>query len=197
LIRRRGHTAESALDRTQDYFARLLERGTIALADPTRGRFRAFLRADCLFFLADRHDRDGARKRGGRPPLSIDAALAEGRFATEPADDRTPGCQFDRAWALALIDATLAALAAHDAATGRATLFEATRPAPSAGPDAAPHAEVARALGTTPGAVQVALSRMRARFAAALRERIAATLDDPTPEVIADEITDLFAALGR
>jgi hypothetical protein len=67
----------------------------------------------------------------------------------------------------------------------------------SAGPEVAPHAEVARALGTTPGAVQVALGRMRARFAAALRERIAATLDDPTPEAVADEINDLFAALGR
>jgi RNA polymerase sigma-70 factor (ECF subfamily) len=50
LIRRLGHA--DALDLTQGYFARLLEKPVIAAADPARGRFRAFLRADCRFYLA-------------------------------------------------------------------------------------------------------------------------------------------------
>src|SRR5438067_10593476 len=50
LIRRRGHDSDAALDRTQDYFARLLEEGTVAAADPVKGRFRSFLPADCSFF---------------------------------------------------------------------------------------------------------------------------------------------------
>ncbi len=40
-IRRKGNGPEQALDLTQEYFARLLERGTVAAADPARGRFRA------------------------------------------------------------------------------------------------------------------------------------------------------------
>src|SRR3954466_3081152 len=49
LIRRKGHGADAALDLTQDYFARLLEKGTVAAADPVKGRFRSFLLADCTF----------------------------------------------------------------------------------------------------------------------------------------------------
>src|SRR5262249_54971436 len=90
LIRRKGHDPEHALDLTQAYFARLLEKRTVAAAAPVKGRFRAFLLADCSFSLADRADRDHARKRGGgRAALPIDARDAEGRFLHEPAHDLT------------------------------------------------------------------------------------------------------------
>src|SRR5271166_2724955 len=65
FIRRKGRGPEEALDLTQDYFTRLLERGTVAAADAGKGRFRSFLLADCTRFLADRHERDRAAKRGG------------------------------------------------------------------------------------------------------------------------------------
>ena len=85
FIRRRGHSPNDALDLTQGYFARLLERGVVAAADPARGRFRSFLLADCSFFLADSRDRDAAQKRGGgRSVLSIDARDAEGASTTSP-----------------------------------------------------------------------------------------------------------------
>src|SRR5206468_1414807 len=100
LIRRLGHPAEEARDLAQDYFARLLEKGTLAAADRNRGRFRAFLKADCGFFLADRRDRDAALKRGGgRAAISFDALDAEARYHAEPADATTPERLFDRAWA--------------------------------------------------------------------------------------------------
>ena len=99
LIRRKGHDPDAALDLTQDYFAPLLEKGTVAAADPDKGRFRSFLLADCSFSLSDRRDRDRALKRGGgRPVLSIDARDAEGRFLREPSHDRTPERLFERDW---------------------------------------------------------------------------------------------------
>ena len=67
FIRRKGHDPEEALDLTQDYFARLLEKGTVAAADPAKGRFRSFLLADCALFLADRRDRDRAAQARRRP----------------------------------------------------------------------------------------------------------------------------------
>src|SRR5690606_14148964 len=98
-IRRRGHPAEEAADLTQDYFARLLEKGTLAAADRDLGRFRAFLKADIGFFLADRRDHDRALKRGdGRAVFSVDALDAEARYHAEPAEGATAVRLFDRDW---------------------------------------------------------------------------------------------------
>src|SRR6516225_2702057 len=150
FIRRKGHGPDAALDLTQDYFARLLEKGTVAAADPVRGRFRSFLLADCTFFLADRRDRDRARRRGGgRPVLSIDARDAEGRFLREPSHDRTPERLFERDWALALIARAFDSLERHYAETGRSELFRRLRPLVASDPDAAPRAAVAAELGLT------------------------------------------------
>jgi DNA-directed RNA polymerase specialized sigma24 family protein len=95
-IRRRGYDPERARDLTQDFFARALEKGLLAEANPSRGRFRSFLRKVCADFLANRRDWELARKRGGgRAVLSIDPADAERRFALELADGLTPERIFD------------------------------------------------------------------------------------------------------
>jgi RNA polymerase sigma-70 factor (ECF subfamily) len=197
LIRRKGHGADEALDLTQDYFARLLEKGTVAAADPAKGRFRSFLLADCSHFLADRRDRDRALRRGGgRPVLSIDARDAEGRFLREPSHDQTPERLFERDWALALIARAFDRLERHYADTGRAELFRRLKPLVSSDPDAGPRAAVAAALGLTEGNLRVVLHRLRARFAAGLREEVVATLRDAGDEAIAEELRSLFAVLG-
>ena len=195
LIRRLGHA--DALDLTQGYFARLLEKPVIAAADPARGRFRAFLRSDCRFYLGDCRDRRRAEKRGGgRSSLSIDARDAEGRYILEPADDLAPDRLFDRAWALTLLGRALDRLAADYAAAGRGAVFERLQGALT-GAGKVPYARVATDLGLTEAAVQQAASRLRRRYRAALRDEIAATLDDPSDEAVAAEIRDLFDALGR
>jgi RNA polymerase sigma-70 factor (ECF subfamily) len=197
LVRRKGHGAEQALDLTQDYFARLLEKGTVAAADPRKGRFRAFLLADCSFFLADQRDHRRALKRGGgRAALAIDARDAEGRFLHEPAHAQTPERLFERDWALALIDLVFDRLECHYTAAGRREVFRRIKPVLAADPDAAPYAELAAALGTTAGSLRVAVHRLRARFAAELRAAIAATLDDPDDAEVDAELAALFEVLG-
>ena len=195
FVRRKGRGPEEALDATQDYFVRLLARGTVAAADAGKGRFRSFLLADCTRFLADRRDHDRAAKRGGGvAPLSIDARDAEGRYLREPAHDRTPERHFERAWALALLDGVLARLRAEYEGSGRGAAFETLKVALTDGPRTVPHAELARRLGATEGAVQVAVHRLRRRYRDLVREAIAATVADPAD--VEDEIRDLFAALG-
>ena len=99
-IRRRGYVPEKAQDLTQDFFTRLLEKGLLAEADPGRGRFRAFLRTICVHYLANQRDRENTRKRGGgRLAVRIDAAQAEGRYASELAHELTAERIFDRSWA--------------------------------------------------------------------------------------------------
>src|SRR5204862_5325436 len=55
--RRRGADRHAAEDLTQGFFAALLERGSVAAADPQRGRFRAFLLTAFQRFAAHEHER--------------------------------------------------------------------------------------------------------------------------------------------
>src|SRR5689334_2811577 len=90
-VRRHGHTPEAAQDLTQAFFAKLLEKNQIALADPERGRFRTFLLRSLENFLHTQHRDATTKKRGGdRQIISWDAAVAEERYASEPADEATP-----------------------------------------------------------------------------------------------------------
>jgi DNA-directed RNA polymerase specialized sigma24 family protein len=194
FVRRKGHNSDEALDLTQDYFARLLEKGTVAAADPGRGRFRGFLLADCTHFLAHRWGHDRAAKRGGGvAPLSIEARDAEGRYLREPAHNQTAERLFERDWAVALLERVLARLRREYHDSGRSSLFDTLKVVLSEDPRAVPQVELAERLGTSPGAVQVAVHRLRKRYRVLVRVAIAATVTDET-EVEA-EIRDLFAAL--
>jgi len=51
FIRRRGLSSEDARDMTQGFFAELLEKETLQVADRQRGRFRSFLLAAASHFL--------------------------------------------------------------------------------------------------------------------------------------------------
>jgi len=197
LVRRLGHDPEAALDLTQGYFARLLEKDVLAAADRGKGRFRAFLRTDCGFFLADRRDHDRRQKRGGTAtPVSIDARDAEGRYRVEPADDLTPERLFDRAWALTMLDRVLEQLAAEYSAANRGPQFERLHVVLTEGAGSVPYATLAAQLGTTEAAVQQAVRRLRKRYREVLCEQIAAPLDEPSEAAIDDEVRDLFASLG-
>jgi RNA polymerase sigma-70 factor (ECF subfamily) len=197
FIRRHGADAEAARDLAQAYFARLLEKDLLRVADPQKGRLRSFLKTDCTYFLADQRDRARAQKRGGvRLMIPIEALDAEERYRAEVADELTPERQFDRTWALTLLDRVLDQLAAEYVNSGRGALFERLQGVLARGSSVGSYAALAARLGMTEGAVQVAVHRLRRRYRAILREQIAATLDDPTDANVEDEIRALFAAFG-
>ena len=194
FIRRRGHDPERARDLTQDFFARLLEKGLLSEADPSRGRFRAFLRTVCAHFLANRRDHERAKKRGGGVAvLPIDPADAEGRYARELADGLTPERIFERSWTLTLLGRVLDQLGREYDEAGKATTFEALRGMLDGTSDATSYAAVAARMGTTEGAARVAAHRLRRRYGVLLRREIASTVAGP--DEVEDEIRQLFAAL--
>ncbi len=192
FIRRKGNDPDRALDLTQDFFARLLEKDILASVDKEKGRFRSFLRVVCGNFLVDtirKQKLDVASKA-----ISIDARDAEGRYLVEPADNLTPDRLFDRVWALTLLDRVLGLLAAEEAAEGRAALFRELKIVLAEGKGAVRSAVVAERLTMSEGAVNSASHRLRKRYRAILESEIAATLDDPT--ALDDERRALFAALS-
>jgi DNA-directed RNA polymerase specialized sigma24 family protein len=193
-IRRRGNGPEQARDLTQDFFARVLEKGLLAEADPSRGRFRSFLRTVCAHFLANRRDHEQAKKRGGgRTALPIDPIDAEGRYALELADGLTSERIFERSWALTLLGRVLDQLGREYDEAGKAATFEALRGLLDGVSDAPPYAVIAARLGSTEGATRLAAHRLRRRYGELLRREIASTLSEPAE--VEDEIRDLFAAL--
>jgi RNA polymerase sigma-70 factor (ECF subfamily) len=195
FIRRRGHGSDEALDLVQDYFARLLEGRVLKAADPALGRFRTFLLTDCEHFLAKQHIRAGALKRGGGSTIvSIDAAEAEGRFGREPAHDLTAERLFERTWALTLLDRVLGLLRDEYRQDGRVDVFDRLKLVLSDGPGAIRYATIASEIGTTEGAVGMAVYRLRKRYGTLLHEEIAATVGDPAE--VDDEVRALLAALG-
>jgi RNA polymerase sigma factor (sigma-70 family) len=178
FARRRGLAHDEAEDLVQAFLARFLEKRDWRV-DPARGRFRAYLAASMRHFLANERERARAEKRGrGHALVSIDAST-ESRFALEIADDETPERAYERSFALALLDDALARLAAEQAKIGRAAQFE--RLQPFLGPDTEdpPYAELARAHGTSEGALRVALHRLRRRYGELVRLAVADLVSDP------------------
>ncbi len=193
FTRRRGHSPHDAQDLTQGFFAHLLEKRALGHVDPQMGRFRTFLLASLKNFLANDRDRAHAVKRGGGQTIfSLDQADAESRFRLEPSHESTPERNFERQWALTLLDQTLAALRDEYHAAGKGDLFEELK-AVLTGPANA-YAEIAVRLGRSEGAIKVAVHRLRRRYREVLRGRIAETVGDADVD---DEMRHLVAALGE
>lgn len=192
--RRCGRPPHDAEDLTQAFLAHILRPGALDGVRSEKGRFRSFLLASMRNFMADEHSRAAAQKRGGGLVVSFDAMSAESRYAAEPRDTRTPEREFDRQWALRLLDEVLRRLEAEYAAEGQGAQFDALRSALTGDASAAPYAERAARLGSTEGALRVAVHRMRRRYRRLLRDEVAGTL--ARPEDVDDELRCLLEALA-
>jgi RNA polymerase sigma-70 factor (ECF subfamily) len=178
FVRRTGVRSDEARDLTQGFFARLLERQAIAEARQARGKFRTFLLAALVNYLADERDHARALKRGGgRLPLSLDGRDAEASAALDVGHDDTPERAFERRWAHTLLDRCWERL--------REELQRAPYPARAlrlqrllSGESTDGYREAAQELGVGESAVRVAVHRLRRRFAAILREEVAHTVQD-------------------
>ena len=197
FVRREGHGSEDAMDLTQGFFARFLERKQVKLADPDRGRLRSFLLASLKNFLANEWAHAQAQKRGGgRPLLSLDQTTeAETHFLAEPADPAVPPDQaFEKQWALTLLDQVLARLRDEFAATGGPAQFDALKVFVWGDQGAVSQVEIAAKLGITPNALGVAVHRLRRRYGELLREVIAQTVT--TRDEVDVELRHLIEVIG-
>jgi DNA-directed RNA polymerase specialized sigma24 family protein len=196
FVRRRGASRDDAADLVQGFFADLIERRDLAIADPHRGRFRSFLRAACAHYLAHQRDRERATVRGGgRWSISIDVAAAEDRLGGELAHEQTAERLFERRWALDLLARVLARLEAEMAGSGKAALFARLRPMLEGNDHGDSYREVGLAVGLTEGAVKVAAHRLRGRYRELLRQEVARTVADPAD--VDGELAELIAAVAE
>jgi RNA polymerase sigma-70 factor (ECF subfamily) len=195
FLRRRGHQPADAEDLVQGFIEHLLERQFFQAANPDKGRFRSYLLTSLNHFLADEADRTGRLKRGaGRLLISLDAVVAERRYALEPADPCDPEQLFERRWALTLLDTVLQRLEAEAAESGRANLFRQIKGVLLGDRSAVPYAELGPQLGLSEAALTMTVHRLRRRYRELVREEIAHTVSSPVE--IDEEMRHLFQVLG-
>jgi len=193
--RRRGASAADAEDLVQAFFTRLLERRDLAAVDRERGRFRSWLLASLSNFTHNEREKGEAQKRGGgRPTLSVDGGIAEARYANEPSTSRTPESEFERAWALEVLDRARSRLREEYASRDKSELFAALEAELAPGAGESDRKAMATQLGLRAGALKVAIHRLRQRFGDALRAEVGETV--ATEAEIDLELSELLAALA-
>lgn len=196
-VRRRGHDHHTAQDLTQEFFARLLEKEWLSSVAPEKGRFRSFLLAAVDHLLANQwRDERTAKRGGGQTIVSLEETKAgEERFGREPASDGAPERAFDKTWATAVLDQALSRLQQEFSGRGKAAHFQDWKIFLTREANTEDCQLSAQRLGMSPGAVTVAVHRMRERYGDLLREIVAHTVAHSSD--IDDELRYLFTLLNE
>lgn len=195
-VRRRVPTEQEAQDLTQAFFERMLERNYLAVADPSRGRFRAFLLTALKHFLSKEWDKLRTLKRGGGVAiLSLDFASGESNYQIAVRTQPDSDALYDRQWAMTVLEAGLEELRQEWSQKNQAGQFEKLSVFLAPGNSDQSYAAVADQLQMSDSAVRMAVSRMRRRYGELIREVIAETLASEAD--VDDELNHLFACLSQ
>jgi RNA polymerase sigma-70 factor (ECF subfamily) len=177
----------------QGCFAQLLARDDFRGLAPERGRFRAFLLSAIKHYLSNQRDYERAAQRGGgRVIVGLNLQLAEERYRGWQSNVRSPEAEFDREWALTLLERVRGQLREEALATGKGERFESLSPFLTCESEGTLRSAAAM-LGMSESAAKVAVHRLRQRFGELLRSEIAQTVESPAE--VDDEIRALFDAL--
>jgi RNA polymerase sigma-70 factor (ECF subfamily) len=175
----------AAVDDVTQEFAVALVSGGFRHVQPERGRFRDYVKG-VLFRLVRKHRRQGQRQAAGQ--LATDVDLADPESFRAECDEH-----FRQDWRDELLARTWEELALEDPTYFTVLHHRAVHP----------HLrseqmidELSTQLGkrlTAPGIRQI-LRRARKRFATMLMQRVAGSLEFPTPSAIHEELQDLELA---
>jgi DNA-directed RNA polymerase specialized sigma24 family protein len=192
----RGYAAQDAEDLTQEFFARLLQKHYLDVVDRGRGRFRTFLLVAFKRFLSDEWDRARTRKRGGELLcMPFDTDLAEHFYQNEPTPHLPADKMYEKRWALALIEQTMARLRIEFGTAGKGEEFERLKGFLAVPKIEVPYSAVAAKYRLSEGALRVAVHRLRKRFRQIFREEIAYTV--AIAEDADEELRHLLAVLSE
>lgn len=167
---------DDASDLTQEFFTTTLEKEVIEKYEPSKARFRTYLRMCLDGFAANARKAERRLKRGGGVAIvPLDFETAEGEMAThEPAVEADVDELFYREWVRALLERSVADLKQAAETAGRPVMFEVfarydlvdesgTRPT---------YTEIAQALNITAATVTNHLAAMRRQFRTIVLDRL-------------------------
>jgi len=192
--RRQGHSQHDAEDLTQSFFGRLLEKHYLASVAPEKGRFRSFLLVALNHFMSnERAKAQAARRGGGKPAISLDAADDENRYALEPVCPGSPESAFDRNWAVTLLERAFRAVRQDFEKAGKGVLFERLKRFLADDAPGGEYVAASKELNLSANAVAVSVHRLRQKYRDAVRFEVAQTV--ASPDQMEEEMKHLFAAL--
>jgi RNA polymerase sigma-70 factor (ECF subfamily) len=170
---------DTAVELSQEFAVRLL-RGAFRNAQPRKGRFRDYVKTVLIHLVDDYHS--SQRSRPGSLPPDV---AASGAGTDLDADDR-----FLQSWRQELLDRTWKAIEAAQPTYHAVLLLRVSHPE-------VPSAQMAEQLSTQLGTrmssdqVRKALQRSRVKFAELLLEEVATSLENPSHEELAGELSEL------
>lgn len=197
-VRMSGLSPEDAQDATQDFFQAVLANEILKRACRMRGHLRSFLLTSMKNHLANRRRNTLRLRRGGEiDTVPLDALPFEGEAFH--AHGGTPEQMYDRKWVIALLNRVLSEMQRGYVTEGKAEWFTVLRPYlldDEGSPEG--YRSEAAALGLSPGAVKVAVHRLRHRFRQRLVEEVAATVggeDEVAGEL--EALMSIFSTSGH
>ena len=170
---------DAAAELSQEFALRIL-RGAFRHADPSRGRFRDYLKTALIHLVDDYRAAQRSRPR----PLPRNEPVSP-----TPAGPETE-VDFLESWRAELLDRTWKALAAAQPMYHAVLLFRVENPDV---PSPRMAEELGARLGTSlrPDQVRKALQRSHAKFAELLIDEVAITLGEPSREELAEELREV------
>jgi len=202
FVRIQGASPEQAEDEVQGFFQKMLEKGWLESIetpkqDGTTGTLRSYLLTCLKAYRANEHRRENALRRGGgfqrihMEPESDDSDVID----LQPASDRSPEEEYDRAWAMEVLNRATHALRQRYIAKGRAEQFAALEPYLMEG-SGEPQAALAEKLGSTTAKLKTDIHRLRQRFREAIRDEVSRTLAPDAGISVDEELAHLIRSLG-
>jgi DNA-directed RNA polymerase specialized sigma24 family protein len=179
FIRWRGYAETEAEDLAQEFFLQFLEDATWKRAERMRGTFRSFLLGSLTNHLADVERARRRQKRGGGAlPVSLDEHAPDDNpdLPHLPATDEM---NFDRAWAVGLVDASLKRVQEAYSDPEKMTLYRELKVFLPGADGPPPYEETAARLGLTLAGLKTQIHRLRQNFRRALRDEVATTVSAP------------------
>jgi RNA polymerase sigma-70 factor (ECF subfamily) len=179
-LRARGSSRDTAAEQAQAFFSEVVVgRGLFTKAEKDRGRLRTYLLTALKRFAIDTHRRQVAR--GARITISLPDLEREETNLGPPG--QTVEVQFNRRWAMRLLEDALHRCESYFRSSGRDThwdIFEARALQPAIHNVAPkPLKEMAGEFGfDSPASAASALHLVRQRASILLREVVAETLDE-------------------
>lgn len=197
FIRKKGYRSDQAEDLTQEFFYRFFERDWISRAEAERGRFRTYLLAILVRFLADQGSKRLPRQKQFDGQMASISSLIQDRdrCCYDALDSLTPERAFMREWAKAVIENARCLLKTWCAETGRSQWYEmfCLAHCPDHDEVSLSQEAIASRLATTRDKVRYGSAEASRKFAELLRSEVAGQVESSLE--IEQEIHELMALL--